>query len=440
MEVIVTHSNADCDAFASLVGASLLYPEATIVLGRRVSPRVRDFLALHREHFEHMRYDELDADAVQRVIVVDVRRAGRLADFPALVARMQSDDGPVVHIYDHHAPAADDLDGELVVVERVGATATILVEEMQRRALTPDPVECTLFMLAIYVDTGSLTYDTTTPRDAAAVGWLLSRGASLAMVDRYLRLALSDEQQSVLTRLLASLQPRKVGATTVAVGGVNLERDVNGLALIATHVLRLSGEAALIAAFNIADRKVQVIGRARLPDVHIGDIMRQLGGGGHAAAGAATIKTRDAQVVATRIEHALSDAESLGRTVASIMSTTVHRLDSDEVISAAGALLAEWGVTGAPVFRDGRLIGAFSRSFLRAAERDGRDELKVKSSMLHQIHSVSPDTTIEDAYGVLVAADTGRLFVLEGEDLVGVVSRSDFIAYFYGERPEPRWA
>ena len=52
-------------------------------------------------------------------------------------------------------------------MEPVGATVTLLVERLQASGLTLAPEEATLLLLGIYEDTGSLTYDTTTGRDAA---------------------------------------------------------------------------------------------------------------------------------------------------------------------------------------------------------------------------------------------------------------------------------
>jgi len=43
MDIIVTHDSADFDALAATVAAQKLYPEAKIVLGRRLGPEVRAF-------------------------------------------------------------------------------------------------------------------------------------------------------------------------------------------------------------------------------------------------------------------------------------------------------------------------------------------------------------------------------------------------------------
>ena len=47
--VITTHQNADFDALAAAVGASLLYPEGRIVFAGSLNPNVREFVSLHGE-------------------------------------------------------------------------------------------------------------------------------------------------------------------------------------------------------------------------------------------------------------------------------------------------------------------------------------------------------------------------------------------------------
>ena len=50
-EVILTHEHTDFDALASLLAASLLYPDAYPVLPHQLNRNVREFLALYRNHF-----------------------------------------------------------------------------------------------------------------------------------------------------------------------------------------------------------------------------------------------------------------------------------------------------------------------------------------------------------------------------------------------------
>ncbi|MEO1272310.1 MAG: DHH family phosphoesterase, partial [Myxococcota bacterium] len=115
----MTHTNADFDALSSQVAAQKLYPKAKIVLGR-VSRPVRDFLALHKERFPAVTPKEIDLDAVERLILVDVRRPDRLKDYAPLLERASRGELEVV-IYDHHPSSIDDVVGAVEVIEPVGS-------------------------------------------------------------------------------------------------------------------------------------------------------------------------------------------------------------------------------------------------------------------------------------------------------------------------------
>jgi hypothetical protein len=60
----------------------------------------------------------------------------------------------------------------------VGSVSTLIVERLMDGIL-PD-VEATFLALQIHADTGSLCFESTTPRDANALAWLMDQGASQA--------------------------------------------------------------------------------------------------------------------------------------------------------------------------------------------------------------------------------------------------------------------
>lgn len=221
MEIIVTHDNADFDALASLVAARRLYPAATMVLGRGGNPELRSFLALHRDRFPTVHATELDLAAVCLLVLVDVRRRSRLKALAPLLARIERGDPSLaVHIYDHHPAAEDDLHGAVEVVAPVGSATTLLVEQVRTRGLDVDPLEATLLALGIHADTGSLTYASTTARDAAAVAWLLERGAVLAVLNRYLHAGFTPEQRRILQRALGTARTERIGGADIAIAVV----------------------------------------------------------------------------------------------------------------------------------------------------------------------------------------------------------------------------
>ena len=83
-ELIATHTNTDFDAFAAMVAAHKLYPEAQICLGGAVNRNVREFQALHADLIPVVDPGDVDRDSVRRLILVDTVHANRLGDLGEL--------------------------------------------------------------------------------------------------------------------------------------------------------------------------------------------------------------------------------------------------------------------------------------------------------------------------------------------------------------------
>jgi len=431
--IIVTHDNADFDAIASMVAASKLRPEATMVLGRRVGRVVRDFLALHKDHFVFERASRVDLDAVRRWTVVDVRRGDRLRDFAPLVARCRDGD-PSLHteIYDHHAATPDDLVGAREVVEPTGAAVTLLIRELRDADVVLDPIEATLLALGIYADTGAMTWASTTSEDVEAVAWLLRRGASLRIINHYMNDGFAPEQRDAFARALSAVDVVDVGGFEVGIAGVELERAPSGLGEVATHLLKLHGLDALFTLFRIRERNVQVIGRAAARHFDVGALLRGLGGGGHRAAAAALVRNATLDDVRDHLLEALRADPPRPRVVGDIMSSPVNTLPPDTALTDARRWLGSWRHTGVPVVDEsGALKGVLSRRDVQKAEVDDRLHLPVSSCMSHQVRTTSPDTSLDAALAEMVAADVGRLPVLDDGRLIGIITRSDLIRVLY---------
>jgi tRNA nucleotidyltransferase (CCA-adding enzyme) len=87
----------------------------------------------------------------------------------------------------------------------VGATTTLIVEQLQQTSMALTTAEATVMALGIHVDTGSLTYDQTTARDAAALAWLMLQGANVRQIAEYVDPGLSPQLQTLLTQALDNL-------------------------------------------------------------------------------------------------------------------------------------------------------------------------------------------------------------------------------------------
>ncbi len=432
LRIIVTHDIADFDALASAVAAQKLHPGSTIVLAKRLSRGVRDFLALHKDRFLFARATDIDQAAVTHVVVVDVRRKSRLRDFPLLLERVaQRDETLDVSVYDHHGASDDDLPVAHAVVEPVGSATTLLVEVIRERGIDVDPVEATLFALGIHTDTGSLTFAATSARDARALAWLIDRGASQRVLVRYLTTPFSEPQRRALASILDAVETEAVGALSVAFAVVALESAVDGLDVVVSEALALGEHPALFALFHVGGRRVQVIGRARSAWIDVGKSLAALGGGGHAPAGAASIKDVEPAVVRERLLATLREAPPRPRRVADLMSSPVRTVSVETTLQELGETLQLWRHTGVPVVRDGAIVGIVSHRDVERAARDGRLHLPVSSCMTHAVETTTESTLLEAALERMVARDVGRLPVLRDGKLVGIVTRSDVLAHLY---------
>jgi CBS domain-containing protein len=59
----------------------------------------------------------------------------------------------------------------------------------------------------------------------------------------------------------------------------------------------------------------------------------------------------------------------------------------------------------------------------------------VTAFMSHPVHTISPDKSSAEAAHRMVKHDIGRLPVVEGGKLIGIITRSDAMGHFYGLCP-----
>jgi tRNA nucleotidyltransferase (CCA-adding enzyme) len=438
VDIVVTHEFADFDALAATVAAQRLYPGSVIVLGRVVSPPVRSFLALHKDRFPHRRGPDVDQDAVRTLIVVDVRRASRLQAFERLVARALARDPKLkVVVWDHHGASEDDLPATEVHVENVGSATTLLVEAMDARDLTVDPVEATLFALGIHADTGSLRYPTSTARDAAALAWLMVRGASSSAVERYLDPPFSPAQQKALIDVLGTTRVQTVSGFRMGFCAIRGASRCPGLDLVTSQGRELLGLSALVIAYEVETKdRVDVVLRSATPYVDVSLLVADLGGGGHPSAASATARELSAEEAIARVDAALRRNPPAPRPVTDLMTTPVHVVPPTLPLATLDESLTLWRHTGAPVVEGGRLVGIVSRRDIEKARAAGALALPVGGRMTQKVHTIDVHASVDEAMRCMQTHDVGRLPVLHGDRLVGIVTRSDILGELYA--PEER--
>lgn len=432
MEIIIPHTNTDLDALGAAVGAQVLYPHALIVLPGSPNPLAAEFISLHRYNVRVRTLRDIDTRLVTRLIVVDHADPERLGPLQDLVGRTE------VHLYDHHPPEPDDLQATLEVRDLVGSTCTLLAELIEEAGASVTPVQATAMLLGIYADTGSLTLMGTTDRDARAAGFLLSQGANLRAVDRFIQVALSPAQQA----LLHQMQNRGRRLTVRGARMMLLEGEtpgyVGGLAMVVHRLQEIIPTPALFGAVKMGDR-VHLIARSEVPWVDAARVMQAFGGGGHPSAASAVVKGATLDGVIERLEAVLHQTVDLPVLARDVMSSPVKAIQAGKPAREAERVMLRYGHSGLPVVDEqGRLEGMVSLRDVEKARRHGLDHAPVKGIMIRRLVTVTPDTPLDEVQDRMVERDIGRVPVVEGENLVGIISRSDLLGLLYGG-PAPRW-
>ncbi len=427
--VIITHANADLDALASVVLARRLYGEAVCLRNQTVSVPVRRYLALHKDRLDLQRLDDIDVDQVTEVVVVDVRDRRWLQEFDAVL-----EVAPRVVLYDHHPASDHDIVADEAHIERVGSCTTLLCERLQAEAIELGEAEATLALLGLYADTGSLSFDSTTPRDVDAAAFLLRAGARLSVVNRYVQQRFSPEQRELLVTMMPRTEEFSVEAVEVAISTGQARAYVRSASEVVDDIMRLGGHDAIFGVIGFdKGKRVQVVGRSRVPYVDVGAILKRLGGGGHAGAAAATFKNQSIDEVVAQIKQVLGEVELRPTRVADVMSSPVETIERTATLAQARALLTRWSFTGAPVLKDGRLEGIISRRDIDRAAEAGKLDLPVASYMSHNPITITADEPLEDALESMTQRDIGRLPVCDASEIVGIITRSDILRRLYAE-------
>lgn len=109
--------------------------------------------------------------------------------------------------------------------------------------------------------------------------------------------------------------------------------------------------------------------------------------------------------------------------VSEVMTADVVSLPGDMEIEEAARVMARQRISGVPVLAaDGSVIGVVSE--LDLISKNGKT---VSDVMSRNVISVTPDTEVEQVAHLLANRRIRRVPVMEGNRLVGVVSRSDLL-------------
>lgn len=431
MQIITSHTNADFDALASMVAAKKLYPDASIVFAGSQEQTMRTFFVESTQYaVETTRLKNIDVSTITRLILVDNRNARRLGK----LADALRNPGISVHIYDHHPLAEGDVRGDVEVWEDVGATTTIMMELLQRKDISVTSLEATIFALGIYEETGSLTFASTTERDARAAAYVISRGANLNVVSDFLSRELTAEQIGILNDLLHSAKSYDINGVRVAIATLTSPHFIPDLASLAHRIRDAEGLDVLFLVVQMGD-KTHIIARSRIPEVDAGAVLERLGGGGHRTAASAVIRDLTELQAVERLIDVLKQHITPGKTAGQIMTSNVKTVSAGNSISQAGEAMTRFSVNVLPVLRGGAFLGIITREVVQKALFHGLGGHPVEHFMTTGVATAAPEMPLAQVERMMLEEQQRFMPVLGPSDaIVGAITRTDLLRSLHEER------
>ncbi len=459
--VITCHTNADSDALAALVGASVLYPDAFILFPGSQEKQIQEcYDEVVAPLFPCVSAKELNEAQVRRLVVVDAHTSSRLHH----VRNLLEVEDVEIHIWDHHPLSEDEgeedcLCATLSHIEKVGSASTLIIEEIERRGLSLTCEYATLLAAGIYGDTGSFLYSSVTPRDLEAAAWLVSIGVDFSMVRRIITVVMSREQLKVLSEMLENTEVRDIGGEAMAVSSMPSECFLDNFAMLAPRIMEIE-KCTVLFALATMDNKVQVVGRSSSTRVDVGEICRMLGGGGHHYAASASVKDRTLPEIRDFLLMKASLLANANENAGRLMSSPAVGVSENTSISNALSLMNRYGLKAVPVFKERTkcCLGILSQDIAVKASGHGLGRLNTNVYMLQSFQMVTVSAGLQELVDIIVDGRQRLIPVVNGEDVVvdapdlsekelearrqelfamrpvlGVVTRTDLIRFFMGE-------
>ncbi|MCK5542062.1 MAG: CBS domain-containing protein [Desulfobacterales bacterium] len=425
--IITSHINADFDAVASMLAAQKLYPDSVIIFPGTQEKNLKDFFISTMSYLFNMaKPSTIDFSSVKRLVIVDTKQKNRLLGVEKLLEKKNID----IHIYDHHPPFNDDIRGSFELIHDYGATVTILSKIIREKKIKLTSDEATIMALGIYEDTGLFTYASTKPEDFKEAAFLLSCGASLDTIANLVVKEIRSDQVTWLNELLNEMVLHKINGIDVHISTISSPKYIADLASIVQKIVRMEN---LDVFFTIVlmDNKVNIIARNRLPDIDVGKIMANFGGGGHLYAASAKLHNKTLAQVEQQLLKLLTKNFKSHSLATTLMSSPVITIDPDMKCKDASTLMTQYNKNVLLVIKENSKFpeGYITRQIIEKIIYHNLEHLSVKEYMNSEVVTISANATLSKIEQIIIENGQPILPVKSNNKIKGVITKTDLLNF-----------
>jgi len=237
--------------------------------------------------------------------------------------------------------------------------------------------------------------------------------------------------------MMKETEKNTVNGCTVGFNTIALDKKVPNLAAIVNMYRKIVNVDALFVIFTSDDRNT-IIGRSGAENIHIGQALACLGGGGHAGAGSATVKSREMspEHIKEKILEGLAANRTESARISDIMSFPVISVSPTTSMRQVQDLMAKEKIRGVMVMENEKIQGIIVLWDLKRIKRAQQWDSPVKAFMARNVITIEPGASPTVAAGIMIENDVGYLPVVEHGKVIGIVTRTDILTYYYDLLPE----
>jgi tRNA nucleotidyltransferase (CCA-adding enzyme) len=378
-----------------------------------------------RDFFIHSTLYALEVEKVKHINLQEVRRLilvdTRQVSRIGRFSEIVSKPELEIHIYDHHPPSSEDLHGSLEVISEVGATVTLLLEILQEKGIEITADEATIMLLGIYEDTGNLTFPSTREEDFRAAGYLVRKGANLNIISNVITKELTSEQVFLLNDLIQSAKRYRIHGVEIVVAQASTERYVGDIAIL-VHKLKDMENLNVLFVLVQMEGRIYLIGRSRIEEVNVSEVASEFGGGGHPTAASATIRGMTLHEVHDRLLKILMETIRPKKSAREVMAYPIKTIEPERTLMEAKEIFIHYPIDILPVVEGERVVGLISKETVERGLYHGLNEALVKDYMTSEFSVVSPETPFSRVRELLIGQNQTLLPVVEKDRLVGIIT------------------
>ncbi|MGL1890795.1 MAG: CBS domain-containing protein [Spirochaetaceae bacterium] len=435
MNIIIGHSNMDLDCIGSMVLAGYLYPDYTIIRSRLVHPVAKNVLHLYNKHLNFNSAKTLRGENIEKVVVVDTRTTNRIKEYFEFADYTINDVDEVV-IYDHHEADCCDIKDAVLNTEPLGANVSIMVKYLIEQDISITPEDATIALAGIYGDTGSFNFENVTPDDFNAASWLITQGAEIKIVRKFLQSMKEDAQIDIFHSVMNKLEVKKILGHYILLSFIEIPSQLPGIGSVVEKIMDVENPDAFFLIVSIAKgSQTLIIGRSQKERINISQLLKPYGGGGHVMAASAKIKeVKDVTFVDEFIWHLrCSLIPSISAGV--LMTTDVYTINQDTSLMDASIYLEQIQHTGCPVVNsDDELVGVITLRDISKGRMSNLMHSPVKSYMARKLEIFEVDSSVREIEKTFFSKNIGHIPVVTNKKIVGIVTRQDFLDHIKESR------